>query len=120
MNVKNQLPEFGLDTLLEVLLRRAGPHLTPQELEWLGGAGELVHGIASRWRALANDLGVLVSLDAQNGSMACSLQDGESVSQFMFLMSEQFDLLAGLRSVQYGAEVWQSVKQYDREREAVA
>ena len=121
MSQANHLPGFDFSTMVGLLLERAMPNLSRRELEWLqGGAGDLAITLASQWRAMAVEVGCLVAEDATSATRAGSLQSGESVARLLFLMSSQFDLLAGLSSVQYGAEVWQSVKQYDREREAVA
>lgn len=121
MSQANHLPGFDFSTMVGLLLERARPNLSRHELEWLrGGAGELAATLASQWRGMADEVGCLVGQDATSTTGAGSLQSGESVARLLFLMSSQFDLLAGLHDVQWRAEGWQCVNYPDREREAVA
>ena len=104
MSQADHLPGFDFSTMVGLLLERAKPNLSRHELEWLrGGAGELAATLASQWRAMADEVGCLVAEDATSATRAGSLQSGESVARLLFLMSSQFDLLAGLNCAQQRA-----------------
>lgn len=104
MSQANHLPDLDFSTMVGLLLERAKPNLSRRELEWLqGGAGELAATLASQWRAMTDEVGCLVGQDATNPTGAGSLQSGESVARLLFLMSSQFDLLAGLNCAQQRA-----------------
>lgn len=110
MSQANLTPDLDFSTMLGLLLERAKPNLSRRELEWLqGGAGDLAITLASQWRAMADEVGCLVAEDATSATRAGSLQSGESVARLLFLMSSQFDLLAGLNCAQQrAAELVQS------------
>lgn len=91
-----ELPVLCLRTLLDVLMARAAPHLTRQELEWLGmGVPDLESSLLSRVEELTEGLGCLVA----DGQGVGSFQNAAECSRLLFFLSNQASLLGGLRLV---------------------
>lgn len=91
-----ELPVLCLRTLLDVLMTRAAPHLTHQELEWLDmGVPDLESSLLSRVEELTEGLGCLVA----DGQGVGSFQDAAECSRLLFFLSNQASLLGGLRVV---------------------
>jgi len=102
-----QQPELGIFTphsLLELLARKAAPHLSTTDLEDIvSGGATHVEDMARRLAAMSEGLGCLIAPDGGGKAPgAGNLQDSESVSQMLFLYGDVLQSIAGVA----GAAGW--------------
>lgn len=92
----DDLPVLSLRTMLDVLMARAAPHLTRQELAWLdSGVPALESCLLIQMEDLTEGLGCLVA----DGQGVGSFQNADECSRLMFFLSNQASLLSGLRVI---------------------
>lgn len=92
----DDFPVLCLRTLLDVLMARAAPHLTREELAWIDmAAPALESSLLSQMEDLAEGLGCLVA----DGGGVGSFQNAAECSRLLFFLSNQASLLGGLRMV---------------------
>lgn len=95
-----RLPAFSLRTLLEVLMERAGPHLTQSDLRWLfSGGSDMAGDLASYLEYLTEGIGCLVVSDGGGKNPIGSFQDARECSRLLFFLGHQASLLGGLQCV---------------------
>ena len=96
----DRLPAFSLRTLLEVLVERAGPHLTHSDLRWLfNGCSDMAGDLASGLEYLTEGIGCLVVSDGASKHPIGSFQDSRESSRLLFFLCDQARLQGGLQSV---------------------
>lgn len=101
--VAEQQAELGILTphsLLDLLARKAAPHLSTADLEGIvSGSATHVEDMAQRLAAMSEGLGCLVAHDG-GGEVpgAGSFQSGDSVSQLLFLYGDVLQSIAGVAS----------------------
>lgn len=86
----------SLSEMLKLLVERAAPNLTADDLEKLDGGCEMAGLLIWNMNTLANGIAALVASDERSGG----LQRQDEVSDMMFLMSSVLDLAWGLQEME--------------------
>lgn len=92
-----RMPVFCLRSMLHLLIERAAPRLTHQELQWLSSnAPGVASCLARQLEEVTDGIGFLVSSDEANTG---SFQAPYELASLMFFIASQAGLLAGLSEI---------------------
>ena len=92
---------FGPEALMQLLYRKAKPHLTPSDFGWIVRDGSsYAEGVARNAAQFAERVGCLVADDGRaDGVNAGHFQSHRDVPGLLFHLANVFDQLAGLADV---------------------
>lgn len=86
----------SLSGMLQLLVERAAPNLTADDLKKLDGGCEMAGLLIWNMNTLANGIAMLVASDTESGG----LQRQEEVSDMMFLTASLLDLAWALQQME--------------------